>query len=229
MPEKLCDVLIATPAYDGTNACAYTASLLHTIATLGSQRGLSCQPFFLMSNAVISFARALCVHKFMEVGADYLLFIDSDIAWPAEGAMALIDSPHEFVAGVYPSKTVDRSKVFQTRNVRETATKNYIETDGVPGGFVRLKRSVIEKMQAAYPEQKVTYRKGSPEAKDIYLLFEHMIVDNEPLGEDYAFCERWRRIGGKIFIDPGINFGHYGRAEWTGCMLQDDRRLNIVD
>jgi glycosyltransferase involved in cell wall biosynthesis len=227
MPEKLVDVLIATPSHSGDNCCHYTLSLLDTIATLGRERGLSCQPFFVMGNAVISYARALCVHKFMELGADYLLFIDSDLRWSAEGAVALIDSPHEFVAGVYPLK-MDK-KIFMTRNLRETPTQNYLEADGVPGGFMRLKRSVIEKMIKAYPETKVTFHKDKPDEQNVYLLFEHMIVDDEPLGEDYAFCERWRRIGGKIFINPGLPFAHYGRGEWRGCMIEDDRRLNIVE
>jgi glycosyltransferase involved in cell wall biosynthesis len=229
MADKLCDVLIATPSHSGDVSCSYATSLLGTIATLGVQHGLSCSPFFLMGNAVISYARALCVHKFMECGADYLLFIDADLGWSPEGAAALVKSPHEFVAGVYPAKVVQENKVFMTRGLRETATKNYLETDGVPGGFMRLKRSVIEKMIEAYPETKVTYRKGSPQAKDVYLLFENMVVDGEPLGEDYAFCERWRRIGGKIFVDPGLPFAHFGRGEWRGCMIEDDKRLSVVE
>jgi hypothetical protein len=223
------DVMIATPAFGGDNACAYTMSLLETIALFG-QNGFSCQPHFLMNNAVISFARALCVHKFLELGAEYLFFIDSDLHWDPKGALALLKSPHEFVAGVYPAKLKDdpSRKVFQTRNIWETPTQNYVEADGVPGGFMRLKRSVIEKMIEAYPECVKPYKMGGMKLTGVPYLFEHIVNDDGALGEDYAFCERWKKIGGKIFIYPDITFCHYGRGEWHGNMLDDDKRLNAI-
>ena len=108
--------------------------------------------------------------------------------------------------------------------MKETVTRNLIETDGVPGGFMRLKRSVIEKMISAYPEQKANYK-----GLDLYLLFENIILsDGTPLGEDYAFCERWRRIGGKIFIYPDMGFVHEGVSEWRGNMIDDHPMLRAV-
>lgn len=223
------DVFICTPTHSGDVACAYAASLLETIALLGAN-GYHTQPFFVMNNAIISFARAVGLKSFMDSGAKYLLFIDSDLYWDAKGALALINSPHEFVAGVYPAKTPDHALVFQTRGARPTATENYIETDGVPGGFMRLKRSAVEKMIAAYPEMTRPYKVDRQTGKTVLLhyLFENIITDDAPLGEDYAFCERWRRMGNKIFVYPDISFAHYGRGEWRGNMMQDDERIQIV-
>jgi hypothetical protein len=218
------DVMIATPTFSGDVCCAYTMSLYETIALLG-QNGFHVQPHFVMNNAVISFARALCVQRFLELGAEYLLFIDADLRWDAKGALALIKSPHEFIGGVYPAKDPERKMVFQTRRLRETPTQNLLETDGIPGGFMRLKRSAVLKLVEAYPEQKVNYK-----GLELSLLFENMILkDGTPLGEDYAFCERWREIGGKIFIYPDISFCHYGRGEWHGHMIDDDPRLQVIE
>lgn len=224
------DVFICTPTHSGDVCCSYAMALLETVALLGAN-GYSTQPFFVMNNAIISFARAIGLKHFMDSGAEHLLFIDSDLYWDPKGALALIQSPHEFVAGVYPAKTPDHAKVFQTRNVRETATQNYIETDGVPGGFMRIKRSAVQKMIDAYPELTKFYRadKQTGERIKLHYLFENILMEDMPLGEDYAFCERWRKLGGKIFIYPGIEFAHYGRGEWRGNMIEDDKRLNVVN
>ena len=141
------------------------------------------------------------------------------------GALAIVQSPHDFIGGVYPAKVPDKQKVFQTRNVRESASQNLIETDGVPGGFFRIKRKALERMKEAYPEMACQHR-----GYQYHLLFEHIILeDRTPLGEDYAFCERWRRMGEKIFIYPDIDFKHCGRGVWEGNMISDDPRLNIVE
>lgn len=224
------DVFIATPTHSGDVCCSYAACLLETVSLLG-QNGFAVQPFFVMNNAIISFARAIALKKFMDSGAEYLLFIDSDLYWDAKGALALIKSPHEFVMGVYPAKTPEHNKVFQTRNIWETPTQNYLECDGGPGGFMRVKRSAVEKMIAAYPELTKPYKleRSTGERVMLHYLFENILTEDAPLGEDYAFCERWRKIGGKIFIYPDIEFAHYGRGEWRGNMLNDDERLNVIE
>ena len=217
------DVFIATPSHSGDVCAQYSAALLATIALLG-QHGLSTKPLTLTNNAIISFARALLAQHFLESGAEHLLFIDADLSWDPQGALALIRSPHDVIGGVYPAKTPDYAKVFQTRHMRETATGNLIETDGIPGGFMRIRRRAMLKMKEAYPETRCNYK-----GIDLHLLFENMILaDGTPLGEDYAFCERWRRIGGKIFIYPDISFSHFGRHEWQGNMLNDCPQLKVV-
>lgn len=223
------DVYIATPSHSGDVACAYASSLLATCALLGAN-GYAVQPDFAMGNAIISFARAVLLKRFLESGAEHCLFIDADLCWDAKGALALVKSPHEFVAGIYPAKTPEHNKVFQTRNLIETVTGNYAETDGVPGGFLRVKRSAVEKMIAAYPDLTRPYKVDRATGKRVLLhyLFENIITDDMPLGEDYAFCQRWRDIGGKIFIYPDIDFIHYGKGEWEGNMLKDDHRMQAA-
>src|SRR4030042_2824544 len=35
-------------------------------------------------------------------------------------------------------------------------------------------------------------------------------------GEDTYFCRRWIDIKGELFIEPRINFTHYGKQEYHG-------------
>ena len=39
------------------------------------------------------------------------------------------------------------------------------------------------------------------------MLWDPLIVNGEPLGEDFSFCYRWTQIGGKIYVDPNIDMG----------------------
>lgn len=34
-------------------------------------------------------------------------------------------------------------------------------------------------------------------------------------GEDYWFTERWREMGGEVWVDPDIHFTHSGRKSWS--------------
>jgi GT2 family glycosyltransferase len=35
-------------------------------------------------------------------------------------------------------------------------------------------------------------------------------------GEDIAFCQKWRSLGEKVYIDPSITCSHVGKKEWRG-------------
>jgi len=34
--------------------------------------------------------------------------------------------------------------------------------------------------------------------------------------EDYAFCHRWRQLGGQVFLDPNIMLTHNGTTTFEG-------------
>lgn len=43
------------------------------------------------------------------------------------------------------------------------------------------------------------------------------------LAEDYAFCRRWRDIGGKVFVDPLCKLGHLGQHMYRGNLAESLR------
>jgi hypothetical protein len=38
-------------------------------------------------------------------------------------------------------------------------------------------------------------------------------------GEDFYFAERWREMGGEIWVDPDVNFSHRGSKAWVGNFM----------
>jgi hypothetical protein len=88
-------------------------------------------------------------------------------------------------------------------------------------GFLLIKRGVLERMAAAYPETRYTasHNQASPSASpNQYALFDCMIEPETGhyLSEDYTFCHRWRALGGKVWLDTQSRLMHTGPREYIG-------------
>jgi hypothetical protein len=46
------------------------------------------------------------------------------------------------------------------------------------------------------------------------------MVDGDLVGEDYGFCQRWRSIGGRVWVDPAIQLAHIGHHIYTGDPME---------
>jgi len=100
--------------------------------------------------------------------------------------------------------------------------QNIAEIRHLPTGFMLLKREVIEQMIQAYSETKYYDDIGflnSEEDKYAYALFDTGILDGHYLSEDWLFCERWVKIGGKVFMDVSISLTHTGLEDYNGCFI----------
>lgn len=99
-----------------------------------------------------------------------------------------------------------------------------IEVKDAGTGFMCIKRSVIETMIKKMPE--IEYRKESrfliSEEDDgvRWAIFDCEIDEDERyLSEDYLFCRRWQRLGGKVWLDPQIILSHVGTYTFQGAQF----------
>ena len=87
-------------------------------------------------------------------------------------------------------------------------------------GFMIIKRSVIEKMIEAYPDLYFNNDLNFEEefAKWTYLFFDTMHEEGTKryLSEDYAFCRRWQKLGGDVWLDPLVKLDHVGHYTFNG-------------
>jgi hypothetical protein len=212
-------VMIGTPTQTGDLWADYQNSLIHSMCR-AAEKGWAIQTNNLSLCSLINYGRAIIAQDFMDSECDTLFFIDSDLAWDPEGFVSLLEAPMEFMGGAYPQK-IDGPPEFHIALKEQvvpdgTGRKILLDTSGVGGGFVKITRSAMEKMHKAYPELKANWKD-----RDIYMLWDTLIVNGRPLGEDLSFCYRWTSIGGKIYVDPDIDFKHYGRRAWSGNFLKD--------
>jgi hypothetical protein len=202
-------VFIATPTLDGSLDCRYVAALMHSTAAL-TQLGIRFEISFEVGNSLISDARNKLVAKFLASQHTDLLFIDSDLAWSAPDMLKLLAYDVPFVAGVYQRKSLTKLDFTVKFGPSITLDRHgLIEAERTGTGFMRLRRDCLAAMVAAHPHLKLK-DPGTPPSDWLYALFDTSIANGQYLGEDFTFCDRWRAAGGKVLIDPQINFAHIG-------------------
>lgn len=172
---------------------------------------------------IISKNRSLLVEAFMKSNATDLFFIDSDVGFPPDKFFYVLKRPEELVGGTYPNKTENEND-YPLHLVLDDKGKVMCSEDGklleakrLPTGFMRIKRSVIEKMIEAYPKLKweETWRSNKTHHV-LYDFFRHSDPVGKWTGEDYGFCDRWKAIGGQLWLYPDIDFIHIGLKEYVG-------------
>jgi hypothetical protein len=115
------------------------------------------------------------------------------------------------VAGLYRFKTPD-VEYMGTVEVGATGYPVEREADGalkavrVPAGFLKITRGAVQRFMRAYPE--LIY--GDPISPHVD-LFNHGAHEGVWWGEDYAFCRRWRAMGGDIWVVPDLDLTHHDR------------------
>lgn len=93
-------------------------------------------------------------------------------------------------------------------------------------GFMCIKRHVVEKIIEANPQtayqKEVKYLISEKDDGSRWAVFDTEIEDNgRYLSEDYLFCRRWQRLGGKIWLDPFVELTHMGTYAFQGHKLLD--------
>jgi len=86
-----------------------------------------------------------------------------------------------------------------------------------------ISREAVQRICDAHPELRAKLGdmadKLAPEA---VMIFDTMIEPEtgQYLSEDYAFCRRWRDLGGEIWADMTARLTHVGHAAYTGSLIQ---------
>ncbi len=230
VPPKL---FLATPCYGGMVCQEFMQSVLCTLHSCMINR-IGLQVFMIGNESLITRGRNQLVAEFMASDCSHLMFIDADIEFNPNDVLKLVAHDKPVVTGAYPLKMEPISYVV---NVASNAVRlnDLIEVNDAGTGFMLIKREVISKMQEAHPELHYTgdldrdeYRKdlvGEKESyrerlkENLYSLFDtshDKESNNNYLSEDYTFCRRWQKIGGKIWTDTTIKLNHIGRKIYAG-------------
>jgi len=90
-------------------------------------------------------------------------------------------------------------------------------------GFLMIRREAMQLIVEAHPE--LTAKMGDMGdnlAREAVMVFETMIEPEtgQYLSEDYAFCRRWRDLGGEIWADMEARLTHVGHAAYTGSLVE---------
>jgi hypothetical protein len=236
--------MIATPCYGGLLNQGYVESIVQLI-TYAPAHGFAVQLVMNGHDSLITRSRNKLVSVFLDMpAATHLMFIDADIVFKPDYIKRMLDFDQDVVAGMYPVKNIDWAQVQKNAapdaapETLQNAGLHYVglpypkpqgeERDGfvtaayAGTGFKLIKRTVFEKLIVAHPELRYTAQQTFPRtlnnSTNQYALFECMIdpMTGAYLSEDYAFCQRWRKIGGKIWLDTQSPLTHIGVYKYGG-------------
>ena len=125
-------------------------------------------------------------------------------------------SPERFLQ----HKLLDYNVTHKTSEL--TIENNLTEVKHIACGFMMIKRETLELLQKAFPSTKytddVSFLKGDQQ-NHAYALFDCGVENGQYLSEDWMFCSRWEKLGGKIFIDITVNLSHTGVEHYHGSFL----------
>ena len=109
---------------------------------------------------------------------------------------------------------------FITESKSINIQNNLMELKHLPTGFMMIKRCVIEDMMKEYPETKYTddsdFLTTEKEQEFAYALFDCGIKDKQYLSEDWLFCDRYKKMGEKIYANVTIDLIHVGVNYYKG-------------
>ncbi len=212
----------------------------------GNARGFGVSIELLGYDSLIPRARNTLVATFLDKAeATHLMFIDADIGFSPAQVDRMLAFDRELVAAMYPLKITDygpavleRIQAGETLQSAQTRYVGVLQDDAAgeavdgfaPGtyggtGFMLIRRSALERMIQAYPHTRYTAchdRQAPRISANNYALFDCMIEpqSREYLSEDYAFCQRWRAIGGTLWLDTQSRLIHIGPTEFSGDAAQ---------
>jgi hypothetical protein len=212
-------VMIATPAYDGKVNIQYAISLSNTMHLL-QLHGIQVSPLITASGSLIVAERNRIIQAFWQSGCTHLLCIDSDLGWPPQAVLAMIDQNKEFIAGVYPARGDKNSFIFRPTLNEDGAIiqeKHLLSMQYIPAGFMLITRSCIEKMRNKFPELYYEPKDAKNNPEPGFCFFNTEVYEGEFWGEDFVFCRNARNAGVEIWVDPLIQFDHAGTV---GMLLE---------
>lgn len=219
-------LMVATPCYGGQATAEYLQSMVG-FARLAAEVNLAWQLMTLAGESLVTRARNTCVTEMLAEDATHILFLDADIGFHPMVPFKMLMHDEPVVVASYPLKAVNWQGIVDrapatVEEAQSAATMHVVQGHGEDEGPLReialagtgcmlIRREVIDQMIAAHPEWAYTYdQRDGQGPRQHWAIFDCEIEDGRYLSEDYAFCRRWQRMGGRIMLDTEVALSHTG-------------------
>lgn len=187
---ELPKVLISLPSL-GTLRVETSVALAQMIGTTGGIAFSFDKPV----TPYIHESRDQSAKKALVMGADYLMFIDSDVVFPSDGLQKLIANGVDIVGGNYNMHTAIKVSAVVALNderYRYREGDKPFKCRAVPAGFLLIKTEALKKIPRPW------------------FFFRDNTHPKGMIGEDVWFCDAARKAGFDVWCDPTIHIDHIG-------------------
>jgi ribosomal-protein-serine acetyltransferase len=186
------NILVATLCYGALLSHEYAHSLLKLMSSPG-QLQASVGLLTSAPSPHAPGARNALMKRFLDVqSATHLLFIDSDVGFEPASVRRLLAFDEEVVAGACAAEGEDPPNGGRIDGAREVRG-DFVTAEYAEARFMMIKRSAVERLVSGLSV------KESPAQG----VFDWMVepTTGQYLSEDFAFCHRFRSVGGKVWLD----------------------------
>lgn len=198
---EMCQSLIETLVHDATVGGGHIAGIVRV-----------------RSSALLAEARNGCVKQFLDYdGADWLMFIDSDMEWDPDAIDRLFKHADPETAPIVGGLCCGLDEVegwFPTTyrfGIREDGrpaiarvapeSRGLVKVDATGSAFIIIHRRVLEEIGARAAA-------GEPGFNPVYPWYQETNLADIPVGEDVTFCIRAAAIKAPVFVDCDTEIGH---------------------
>ena len=221
-------VHIAMPCYGGMLTESTFMSFIKW-ANTARQLGIDWTLETMVNESLISRARNTLTAKFLEqTDSTHLFFVDADIGWEPWHLLVLLNRDVDVIGGLYPMKTMPIKWVVNGFEGAEEGPDGLQEVSKAGTGFLLMKRHVFEKMKAHPAVKQYKNDIGLDPKYDQHLktYFDTAVRQNRYYSEDWTFCENWRDLGGKIWVDKRVLLRHSG--SYVFCMENQQHLMDTI-
>lgn len=221
-------VHIAMPCYGGMLTESTFMSFIKW-ANTARQLGIDWTLETMVNESLISRARNTLTAKFLEANdATHLFFVDADIGWEPWHLLVLLDRDVDVIGGLYPMKSMPIKWVVNGFDGAEEGPNGLQEVSKAGTGFLLMKRHVFDKLNAhpAVKPYKNDIGLDPKYDKHLKTYFDTAVRQGRYYSEDWTFCENWRDLGGKVFVDKRVLLRHSGA--YVFCMENQTHLMNTI-
>ena len=209
---KTTRVHICMPCYGGMLTESCFMSYIKWSNTC-RQLGIDWTMETMTNESLISRARNTLTAKFLHnKESTHLMFIDADIGWEPWHLLVMLNRDVDVIGGLYPMKSLPVKWCVNGFDGAEEGPDGLQEVSKTGTGFLLIKRHVFEKLDAHPATKPFMNDIGLPVELNPFMktYFDTAVRENRYYSEDWTFCENWRDIGGKVWVDKRVLLRHTG-------------------
>jgi hypothetical protein len=225
---KTTKVHIAMPCYGGMLTESTFMSFIKW-ANTARQLGIDWTLETMVNESLISRARNTLTAKFLDMpDATHLFFVDADIGWEPWHLLVLLNRDVDVIGGLYPMKTMPIKWVVNGFEGAEEGPDGLQEVSKAGTGFLLMKKHVFDKLKAHPAVKQYKNDIGLDPKFDQHLktYFDTAVRQNRYYSEDWTFCENWRDMGGKIWMDKRVLLRHSG--SYVFCQENQEHLMKTI-
>lgn len=154
---------------------------------------------YVYKSSMVPLSRNKIAEYAIESGAKYLMFIDSDMEFPADGLLRLLNEAEAGYRDVIGANYIKRGLPFNSLTLdlegkEISKAKWVVEVSRLPTGFMLIDTAILLKLSKPW--------------------FTYPINGETLVSEDYAFCDVVRKAGFKLWMDAELSeeLVHWGAS-----------------